>query len=185
MINIKRRRHLILFMAVAFIFLMGLFGCGAEAEEPMDETLDNQEQEEAEEDLVPDEDEDVDTEEENPYDLAEEIIPMDDRNVAMDENFSSVLEKVFEKDPKLVESGEILALAYVVGRVITADDVTKIRGLLEEEGYELVGTDIEEDKYELNLSAEILGQKYDGNIYVVFWTAEEGENAQKIEVRIL
>ncbi len=123
--------------------------------------------------------------EEDPYEIAETVYPIQERNMVMHETFEVVLEEVFEREPKLVDSGDILALSYVVDRIITPDDVSQISELLEEEGYELEGVETEDDSYDLNLSAEILEQEYEGNIYVLVHTAEEGETAQRIEVRIL
>ncbi len=139
-----------------------------------------------EEEVVIEEDdveEDVDTD--DPYETAETVVPMQERNEVLHEDFSYVLGEVFEKEPKLVSSGDILVLSYVVDRVITSDDVSEIRDLLVEEGYELVGTDAREDSYDLNFSVEVLGQEYSGNFYVLIHTVEEGESAQKIEIRIL
>ncbi len=127
--------------------------------------------------------EDVDTD--NPYDTAETVVPMQERNEVLHGDFSYVLGEVFEKEPKLVRSGDILVLSYVVDRIITTDDVSEIRDLLIEEGYEPEGTDAGEDSYDLNFSAEILDQEYSGNLYVLIHTAEEGEDAQRIEVRKL
>ena len=182
MIDMKRRKHLGFFMAIALLFLVGIFGCGTKDQDPADDPLN--EENGREEDPAPKEEE-AGVEEEDPYVLAEEIVPIDDRNIAMDEDFRSALEEIFEKEPKLVNAGEILALSYVVDRTITGDDVTEMKALLEERGYGLVGTKIEEDRYELNVSAEILDQYYNGNIYVMFFTAQEGEHAQNIDVKIL
>ncbi len=125
---------------------------------------------------------------ENPYEVAEIVVPTQERNEVMHQTFEEVLSEVFEKEPKLTRltsSGDILALSYLVDRVITPDDVSQIRDLLQEEGYELEGTDTSEEAYDLNFSAEILDQEYRGNIYVLIHTAEEGEKRQKVEVRIL
>jgi len=136
-------------------------------------------------------DEVVEIDEDNPYYQAEEVAAIGSRNEALDEDFRLVLSQIFEEEPKLVESGEITALSYVVDRPITSEDVTDIKELLEIEGYETVATSSEDDEYELDISLteELLEDKYDGdpggNMYVVFWTTEEGEDAQKIEVKFL
>ncbi len=126
-----------------------------------------------------------DKKKDNPYAAAKTVDPIQDRNVKMDEDFREILGEVFEKEPKLVESGNILILSYVVDRTITSEDVTEIKDRLQEKDYELEGTESKENEYDLNFSAEILDQEYNGNIYVLVHTTEEGENAQKIEVRIL
>ncbi len=136
-------------------------------------------------------DEVVEIDEDNPYHQAEEITPIGSRNEVMDEDFRLVLNEIFEEEPKLVKSGEITALSYIVDRPITPEDVTDIKELLEVEGYETAATSSEDDEYELDISLteELLEDKYDGdlggNMYVVFWTTEEGEDAQKIEVKLL
>ncbi len=130
--------------------------------------------------------EEIDTEQEDPYETAETVVPMSPRNETMHEHFKKVLGQVFEKDPKLVGSGDITALAYIVDRVITTDDVFQIRDLLQEEGYDLSGTDVKGSRYELSFSAEILDQEYRGNIFVIISTSQETEEyTQRIEVRIL
>ncbi len=135
----------------------------------------------SEEEVIPEEEVDRD----NPYETAETVVPVQERNEVMHETFGAVLEEVFEKEPRLVSSGDILVLSYIVDRAITPDDVAEVRSFLEEEGYELEGTDIEDDSYDLNFSAKILDYDYQGNIYVLISTAEEGEDTQTIEVRIL
>ncbi len=141
-------------------------------------------QEEAEEIRVP-LDQEVVIDEEGPYEEAETVVPMDPRNETMHETFELVLGEIFEKEPKLINSGDVLALAYIVDRVITPNDVSEVRDLLGEAGYELEGTRTEEDLYELHLSAEILGQEYRGNIHVEFYLTEEGEKAQIIKILVL
>lgn len=140
-----------------------------------------------EEEVVQDENEDEEenTDEDDPYISAETVEPVAAINVEMDKHFREVLGEVFEEEPKLVSTGDILILSYVVDRTITSDDVMEISDLLEENGYELEGTDTKENEYDLNFSAEMLHAEYNGNIYVLISTAEEGEDAQKIEVRIL
>lgn len=189
MLGFRRWRHVVSLLAVVLI-LVGVSGCGNGEEVEV-----NGEKEEVE---VNDKEEEVDNEEGiaeidevNPYDEAEKTVPMDDRNIVMDEDFRSVLNEIFEKEPKLVSTGNILALSYVVDRVITTDDVTKIKELLEEKGYETIGTSTGGNEYEfgISVSEENLEEKYEGNVggsmYVVIWTAEEGENAQRIKVRLL
>lgn len=127
----------------------------------------------------------------NPYYEAEEVEPIQNRNVALDEDFSSVLVNVFDEDPKIVSTGDITALEYIVDRVITSDDVKEIEALLDEKGYETVGSDIDAQEYTLDISIDedIVEEKYDGdpggNMYVSIYTAEEGENAQKIVITFL
>ncbi len=200
MFDFKHWKFRTLFVAVVLILMLGAIGCGEEEEalngevrkEEVNGEKENDDQEEVngKQEAAKEEDkEEVD--EDNPYEEAEEIVPMEDRIITMDEEFSSVLEEVFEKEPKLVSTGDIQPLDYVVNRVITTDDVTKIKDLLEEKGYETVDSSIEGNEYEFDISIteEILEEKYEGdvggNMYVVIWTAEEGENAQKIYVRTL
>ncbi len=143
--------------------------------------------EEETEEEVAEKEEDVE-EKDDPYEVAEEVAPMSDRNVAMDKDLREIFEEVFGEDPKLTESGEILALSYVVNRNITSDDVSEVKDMLEdaEHGdYEVVGTESQENEYELNLSAEIEGEEYNNNIYIRLFTDEEGEKSQRIEVRFL
>jgi len=191
MFDFKHWKFRTLFVAVVLILMLGAIGCGEE-EEALNGEKENDDQEEVngKQEAAKEEDkEEID--EDNPYEEAEEIVPMEDRIITMDEEFSSVLKEVFEKEPKLVSTGDIQPLDYVVNRVITTDDVTKIKDLLEEKGYETVDSSIEGNEYEFDISIteEILEEKYEGdvggNMYVVIWTAEEGENAQKIYVRTL
>jgi len=130
-------------------------------------------------------DEEATIDEDNPYEVAETVVPMSPRNEIMHETFNKVLGEVFGEEPKLVNSGDILALAYVVNRVITPEDASEARDLLAEEGYELEGTLTGEDLYELHLSAEILEQEYRGNIHAEFYVTEEGEETQIIKVLVL
>ncbi len=123
--------------------------------------------------------------EDNPYYAVEEVQPITERNIVMHEDFASVLEEIFGEEPKLVETGDVLALSYVVNRVIEDDDIPEIISFLEERDYRLEGTDSDADSHDLNFSAEILEQEYRGNIYVLIHTTEEGEDAQKVNVRIL
>lgn len=202
MFNVKRCRYKILPLAVVLLLLLGTFGCGPSeseeeipnGEEEVEETKEEVEKAETPtngEKEVKETKEEAEIEEDNPYDEAEEIAPMEDRTITMDEEFKSVLEEVFEKEPKLVSTSGIEPLNYVVDRVITTDDVSKIKDLLEEKGYETVDTRAEGNEYEfdISISEEVLEEKYDGdvggNMYVVIWTAEEGEEAQKIYVRTL
>ena len=96
---------------VALLFMLGTFGCGpSESEEKTPtngeeekeaekvEEVEEDEEETVEEDEAKDEEEkDDEIEEDNPYDEAEEVAPMMDRNVVLDEDFSSVLEDVLEE----------------------------------------------------------------------------------------
>lgn len=125
--------------------------------------------------------------EDNPYYKAKTLVPMQERNIAMHEVFNPILKEIFGKEPKLVKTGDILILEYVVNRSSTTDDVTEIRDSLIEKDYEFVGADTGDGEYDLNFSAEILGQYYNGNIYVQMFTAEyyEEDLHQRIFVRIL
>ncbi len=68
MINTRRWRHLILFLAVAMIFTMGLFGCDAEEEEPIVD------EEEVEEEVVEEEEGPLDVDNwQHPTEVAEFI----------------------------------------------------------------------------------------------------------------
>ncbi len=175
MFDVKRWRYGIFPLAVVLLFMMGIFGCEIDEEEANNGEI--REEEEIDED--------------NPYDEAEEIVPMEDRIIAMDEDFRAVLEEIFAKEPKLVSTSEFQPVNYVVDRVITDDDVSKIKALLEEKGYETVKTSAEENEYEfdISISEETLEEKYEGNVggnmYVVVSTAEEGEEAQRIYVKTL
>jgi len=133
-----------------------------------------------------------DKEDENPYTEAETIIPIDDRNVVMHEDLGSVLEEVFEEEAKLIDSGDITVLAYVVNREITSDDATEIKDLLAEKGYETERTSTKDGFYDLDVSIteEVLEDKYNGdfggNPYIQVWTNERGEeNAQMVIVKAL
>ncbi|MGM0482552.1 MAG: hypothetical protein ACQEP6_01655 [Patescibacteria group bacterium] len=179
-------KKVIVIIAVIIILAVAAWLFFYSNEEAPDQEQEPNEEEEVAQNENEEEDNDAEgDEEDNPYDTAETVEPMAERNVVMDEDIREVLGEVFEKEPKLVESGDILILSYVVDRTITSDDVTEIKDLLQEKDYELEGTDARENEYDLNFSAEILDQEYNGNIYVLVHTAEEGENAQKIEVRIL
>lgn len=133
-----------------------------------------------------------DEEEENPYTQAETIIPIDDRNVVMHEDLGSVLEEVFEEEAKLIDSGDITVLAYIVNREITSDDATEIKDLLGEKGYVTERTNTKDGFYDLDISIteEVLEEKYGGdfggNPYIQVWTNERGEeNAQMVIVKAL
>lgn len=178
MFDIKRWRYALISLGCVFLLLLGSFGCGNGEEE-------------AANDHVNGEDDDEQVDEENPYDDAEKIVPVSDRIIAMDEDFRSVLKEIFEEEPKLVSTSEFNPLVYVVDRVITPDDVSEIKELLGNNGYETAGTEAEENRYELDISisGEVMEEKYEGdvggNMYVEIWTAEEGEKAQKIYVKTL
>lgn len=188
MFKVKRWRYGILTLAVALFLLLGAFGCGNGEEEATNGEV--TEEEYNGEDVVREEEEE-ELAEENPYHEAEAIVPIEDRIVTMDEDFRSVLEEIFTNEPKLVSTSGAQPLEYVVDRVITTDDVSQIKDLLAEKGYETDGTRAEGNEYELDIfiPEEVLAEKYEGdaggNMYVVFWTAEEGEEAQKIYVRTL
>ncbi len=153
-----------------------------EQEIPLEEIKEAIEKEEA---IKETEKEEVEEEEEDLYETVRTVVPMTPRNEVMHEHFKRVLEEVFEKEPKLVGSGDITALAYIVNRVITPDDIIQTRDLLEQEGYELSHSKAEDWRYELRFSAEILDREY-GAIFVIFSTSEEMEEyTQRIEVRIL
>ena len=149
--------------------------------------------EDVEEELDLENDEEVlmEEEEDNVYQQVEEVTPVSQQNEVMDEDFRFVLSEIFEEEPKLVESEEITVLSYVVNRTITPEDVIDVRDLLETEGYETVATTSGEIEHELDISIteEVLEERYDGdiggNMYVRFWIAEEGEDAQRIEVVLL
>lgn len=176
-----------------------------EAEEPTEEveepseTEDQQpveDEEESPEDNASDlpetgTEEEDETDKEGLYATAETVEPIQEKNVAMHEDFSEVLGEVFEEEPKLVETGGIDRVSYVTNRVITSDDVMEIKDLLAEKGYETRNSSTEGDKYQLDLSIseDVLEEKYNGdpggNMYFKMWTAEEGENAQRIKVLTL
>ena len=205
MFDVRRWKHAGVILTVILFLLAGAFGCGngeeeaingeveeANGEEEVEEVEEvNGEEEVDEVEETNGEEEEADLEEDDPYEEAVEIEPMQERNVVLDEDFRSVLVKVFEKEAKLVSAGDINALVYIVDRVITSDDVKEIMDLLEEKGYETVGTKIDEHRYELNISIaeELMEEKYDGdpggNMYVKMWTAEEGEDAQMIMITFL
>lgn len=94
MIDMKRRKHLGFFMAIALLFLVGIFGCGTKDQDPADDPLN--EENGREEDPAPKEEE-AGVEEEDPYVLAEEIVPIDDRNTAMDKDFDQHWKKISKK----------------------------------------------------------------------------------------
>ncbi|GEM_PF-1726606 len=138
------------------------------------------------------ESEEVGEEAENPYTEAETITPIDERNVVIHEDLGSVLEEVFEEEAKLIDSGNITVLTYVVNREITSDDAIEIRDLLAEEGYETERTSTKDGFYDLDvfITEEVLEEKYDGdfggNPYIQVWTNERGEeNAQMVIVKAL
>ena len=205
MFDVRRWKHAGVILTVILFLLAGAFGCGngeeeaingeveeANGEEEVEEVEEvNGEEEVDEVEETNGEEEEADLEEDDPYEEAVEIEPMQERNVVLDEDFRSVLVNIFEEEPKLVSAGDITALVYIVDRVITSDDVKEIRDLLEEKGYETVGTKIDEHRYELNISIaeELMEEKYDGdpggNMYVKMWTAEEGEDAQMIMITFL
>lgn len=211
----KRNSKAILLIALVLILTMTVYGCGlideqaglngseegpGETEEEEDPEETGEDLEEKEEDLeediedigedieesLGDEEDTEDEEEKDPYSAAESVAPIQELNVEMHSDFEPILEELFEKEPKLIKTGDVVILAYVADRVITSEDVTEIKDfLVEEKGYEFEGVESEEGVYDLNFSAEILGQSYNGNIYVQIFAVEEGENAQKIIVRIL
>jgi len=186
MFDVRRWKPAGVVLTITLLLLLGAFGCGNGQEEAI-----NGEEEVDEVEETNGEEEEADVEEVDPYEAAVEIEPMQDRNVVLDEDFRSVLVEVFEKEAKLVSAGDINALVYIVDRVITSDDVKKIMDLLEEKGYETVGTEIDEHMYELDISIaeELMEEKFDGdpggNMYVKMWTTEEGENAQMIMITFL
>ncbi len=156
-------------------------------EEEREEEVDEETEEERDEETEEERDE---AREDDPYHQAETVVPVSDRNMLMDEDLRSIFEEVFGEAPKLTNTAEEgLVLSYVVNRNITPDDVIEVREMLEDRGhhgeYEVVGTDSQENEYELNLAAEIAGEEYGGNIYALFYTDEEGENSQRIEISFL
>ncbi len=130
-------------------------------------------------------------EQEDPYVTAQTVEPIESDNTTMHEDFSAVLEEIFGKEPKLIKTGGITRLSYVVNRVITTDDVMEAKDLLAEKGYELQDSSTQEDRYEMNLSVseDVLEERYDGDIggslYINFYTAEEGEAAQRVVIKTL
>lgn len=175
------QKSIIISLSLVLIVLPGISGCEAPEE---DVTV--EEEVEINNDIEePDtlEEEEVDIDKDNPYDIAEEIVPVADANIALDEDFRDVLGETFEEKPKLITSGESPVLTYIVNRVITSDDVNKIRELLEKKDYEMIGTDIEGDLYRLVFRSELIEEEFWGDIAVQLWTTEEGENAQKVILR--
>ncbi len=130
-------------------------------------------------------------EQENPYVTAQTVEPIEEDNITMHKDFGAVLREVFGEEPKLVETGGITRLSYIVNRVITTDDVMEAKNLLAEKGYELQDSSTKEDRYEINLSVseDVLEEKYNGDVggsmYINFWTAEEGEEMQRVVIKTL
>lgn len=150
--------------------------------------------EEIEEDLGLENGQEVEMEEEaeDPYEEAEAITPIDERNVVMHEDLSPVLEEVFNQEAKLIDSGDITVLTYVVSREITPDDVMEIRDLLAQKGYKTERSETKDGFYDLNVSIteEVLEEKYGGDfggsLYIQVWTNERGEeNAQMVILKAL
>ncbi len=161
-----------------------------ENEEVVDQEVKEKTEAETEE-KEPETNEEEPEEKENPYLTAQTVKPIEKDNITMHEDFSAVLEEVFGKEPKLVETGGITRVSYIVNRKITSDDVMEAKDLLAEKGYELQDSNTKEDKYEINLSIseDILEEKYDGDVggsmYINFFTAEEGEEAQRVVIKTL
>ncbi len=156
-----------------------------------EETEEIEEETEAEteetEEKEPETNEEENEEKENPYLTAKTVEPIEDDNITMHEEFSAVLEEVFGEEPKLIGTGGITRLRYIVNRVISADDVMEAKNLLAEKGYELKDSNAGENKYDLDLSIseDVLENKYDGSVggsmSILFWTTE----AQKVEIKTL
>ncbi|MGM0439149.1 MAG: hypothetical protein ACQEP3_01790 [Patescibacteria group bacterium] len=176
----------IIFIVIIILLGVGWFFLQDEVEEPAAENGEEVEEE------VEESEEEMDEETEDPYTEAEIIDPIDDRNLTMHEDLSTVLEEVFEQEAKLIDSGDVTVLTYVVNREITSDDAGEISDLLAEKGYETERTDSKDGFYDLDISItdEVLEEKYDGdfggNPYIQVWTTERGEeNAQMIIVKAL
>lgn len=126
--------------------------------------------------------------EENPYDLAEEVTPMTEQDIAMDGNIQRVLGEVFEKNPKLVEIAVYYNLTYVTDRPITDQDIQDVRDVFLEDGFKLGEKTLEVELKRTYTGDEsytlVFQEKGTGNeAQVIFLTAEEGDNAQIVKVR--
>ncbi|MFW5888710.1 MAG: hypothetical protein ACOCVY_03270 [Patescibacteria group bacterium] len=148
----------------------------------IEETEDGVENEEETEDKDENEEETSDL-----YEEAEEATPIEEKNVEIDEDMREVLAELdFEKEPKLVKAEGITVAAYVVDRPLTEEDVQKAYDKFNDmEKYEVEEVESGSEKHEISLSGEVAGEEYSGNMYVNFWLAEEGSNAQKIVVKVL
>ncbi len=147
------------------------------------EAEDGEPSKEKEEDIVsPEEEEKI--ERKDYYKGAEEVSPEEGLATALDNDFREILEKVFEGEPKLTDTGDMTLLSYVVKRPITNDDASRIKGLVEmKEGYNIEGVGGKDDYYELKLLGKMEEEGYEGDLRVRIYTKEErGENVQKIEV---
>lgn len=181
------KKTFIILVIIIILVVLGWYLFSFQAEEPQTEIEDESE------DVINDEAEDTEEEEteelsrqEEIYNLAEEVIPMGEPNTSFYEDLEAVWNKIFEKELKVVATGNIHILEYVAPRVITADDVDQATTLIDElENYTVEGVSAEGERYELQLSAEVAGEKYQGNVYIKFSTSEEGEEAQSIIVSIL
>ncbi len=194
------KKGLILLLILALVGLGGWYYMAEEEPNGETEEVEEEVEENENEEVVEDEeteDEEIDAEEnqeqeeeeaseEDVYEQAETVVPMSDRNVTMDEDFREMFEDIFEQDLKLTKSDEITALRYVAPRVINDEDVTAIRDLIEEDdNYTIEGFDSEGSRYEINVSTTVNGQEYNNNVYLNFYTDQEGERAQVIEIKIL
>lgn len=181
MLYLKKVGILTVVLALIITFSLATIGCRPEEETTSPTETINGEKTTEETDETRD----------NPYDDAVEVSPIEDRNIVLDEMFASVLSDVFDKSPKLVRAGDIEALAYIVHRPITSDDITHIQTLLDEEGYETINVNIEGYEYELDIriTEEVMEEKYDndpgGNMYVKIYTSTEDENAQMVVIVFL
>ncbi len=127
-------------------------------------------------------------EEENPYDLAEEVTPMTEQDIAMDENMQRVLGEVFEKDPKLVEIASYYNLTYVTNRTITDQDIQDARDIFLEDGFTLRGetleVELESTRTDDKRYTLVFKEMETGNeARIIFSTAKEGEDAQLVRIR--
>ncbi len=145
---------------------------------------------EEEEDLTPEDPEPTETEE-NPYHLEEEITPMTDRNIAVNENIKRVMEEVFEEDPKLIETAAYYDLTYITNRVITEEDVQKVRDVFTESGFEMEEETLEVELDDMSADAEsyslnfiVKEEEEEDELRMIFFTTEEGDDTQLIKIRL-
>ncbi len=127
-------------------------------------------------------------EKENPYDLAEEVIPMTREHQEMDENIKRVLGEVFEKEPKLTGTGAYYDLTYTTDRVITARDIQEIGNLFQEEGFKTEGETKGVSLAESRTSDGVYSLRFDVDdrerFRVIASTTKEGSDTQLVKIRI-
>ncbi len=122
---------------------------------------------------------------ENPYDKAEEVIPMADICVVFDNNFRPILEEIFDGNVKLIDtaSGDLMELEYITNRQITQEDARDIKNSLQDKDYVMEGSDSSSEKYHFDFSKTMEGKEYN-DIDIEIYLTDEGKNRQKVRFEV-